>query len=301
MAAALFLQLFFFAFVSAFVHPGLLATDADIRRIQAKLNSQQDPWLSSWNDLISLEYSSASYTNNAVPVVYRDNDGTNTANAELLWHDAAAAFNLALRWKVSGDTQYAEAAARILTAWGETLTSLGGVDDDYLTAGMQGHELANAAELLRDYAPFAESGLTALTDMITTVFLTKNLYFLNHRAGSEHNVKHFFANWELSQLASAIAIAVLTDNQTVFDFAVDYFKHGTGNGAIGNAITNIVSEPSTGKPLGQGQESGRDQGYSGLDFQMLGVIGQQAYNQGEDLYAYDNNRILLGYVLLASQ
>ena len=69
-----------------------------------------------------------------------------------------------------------------------------------------------------------------------------------------------------------IAIAVLTDNQTVFDFVVDYFKHGTGNGAIGNAIMNIVSEPSTGKPLGQGQESGRDQGHSGLDFQMLGVI-----------------------------
>jgi hypothetical protein len=278
-----------------------LINEVDITRIKIKLDAQRDPWLSSWNDLISLEYSSASYTNNAVPVVYRDDEGTNTANAQLLWHDAAAAFNLGLRWKVSGETQYAEAAAKILTAWGETLTSLGDLDDDYLTAGFQGHELANAAELLRDYAPFAKNGLTALTDMMTTVFLTKNLYFLNHRDGSEHNVKHFFANWELGQIASAMAIAVLADNQTVFDFAVDYFKNGTGNGAIGNAITNIVSEPLTGKPLGQGQEAGRDQGHAALDFQMLGVIGQQAYNQGEDLYAYDNNRILLGYVMTAER
>lgn len=300
MAKACLLQLLFCTIISAFLHPGLLVTDADISRIQTKLNSQQDPWLTSWNDLISLEYSSASYTNNAVPLVWRSNEGTNTANAELLWHDAAAAFNLALRWKISKDVQCAEAAAKILTAWGATLTSLGDADDNYLTAGMQGHQLANAAELLRDYIPFAESGLTTLVDMMNTVFLSKNLFFLNHLAPSEHNVKHFFANWELSQIASAIAIAVLSDNQTVFDFAVDYFKHGTGNGAIGNAITNIVSEPLTGKPLGQGQESGRDQGHSGLDFQMLGVIGQQAYNQGEDLYSYDNSRILLGYVLLAA-
>jgi hypothetical protein len=175
------LRLFFLTCVSAFVHPGLLINEVDITRIKIKLDAQRDPWLSSWNDLISLEYSSASYTNNAVPVVYRDDEGTNTANAQLLWHDAAAAFNLGLRWKVSGETQYAEAAAKILTAWGETLTSLGDLDDDYLTAGFQGHELANAAELLRDYAPFAKNGLTALTDMMTTVFLTKNLYFLNHR------------------------------------------------------------------------------------------------------------------------
>lgn len=115
------LQLFFLTCASAFVHPGLLVNEVDITRIKTKLDAQRDPWLSSWNDLISLEYSSASYTNNAVPVVYRDDEGTNTANAQLLWHDAAAAFNLGLRWKVSGETQYAEAAAKILTAWGENL------------------------------------------------------------------------------------------------------------------------------------------------------------------------------------
>ncbi|KAJ5557871.1 hypothetical protein N7513_003457 [Penicillium frequentans] len=209
------------------------------------------------------------YTPQAVATVDRDADGDAAANAYLLWQDAAAAFALALRWKVEGNTSYADAAAAILTSWAETLTSLGTTDDQYLVAGLQGHELANAGELLRDYAPFQQSGLASFNSMMQDVFLEKNIYFLNHLAGSEQNVKHFFANWELAQ-------------------------NGTGNGAINNAITNIVEEPDTGRPLGQGQEEGRDQGHSSLDYALLGVIAQQAWNQGEDLYAYNNSRILLG-------
>lgn len=44
--------------------------------------------------------------------------------------------------------------------------------------------------------------------------------------------------------------------------------------------------------LGQGQESGRDQGHATLDIAHLSVIAQQAWNQGIDLYGYQNNRVL---------
>jgi len=127
---------------------------------------------------------------------------------------------------------------------------------------------------------------------------SENMFFLNHEAGSEHNPKHFFANWELCNMASVMAFGVLTENQTLFDFSVEYFKTGIGNGAINNAISNLVQEPGTGKVIGQPQESGRDQGHTGLDFQLLGVIAQQAWNQGVDLYSYNSSRILLGFVLL---
>ncbi|KAM5344909.1 hypothetical protein ACJ41O_010771 [Fusarium nematophilum] len=285
----LLLFLSFFSVVFAFTHPGLLVTDADIARIKTKLAAKKEPWQSSWDKLTSIPFSSTDYKPNAVAQIFRSENG------ELLWHDAAAAFNLALRWKITGDGQYAETAASILSAWAKELESLtGGGDDAYLTAGLQGYELANAAELLRDYEPFAENELPAFISMMNSIFLPMNVDFLNHVLGSQHNVKHFFANWELSNIASAMAIAVLTDNQTAWDFAVDYFKHGEGNGGINNAITNIVEEPDTGKPLGQGQEAGRDQGHSALVFQLLGAIGQQAWNQGEDLFAYNNSRILLG-------
>lgn len=289
-----FLTLLSVAF--AFTHPGLLVTHQDLSRAKQKIGNQQDPWLSSWNKLTSLKYSSADYVNNAVTTVSRINLDSDVANADLLWHDAAAAFNLAIRWKISGNDSYAAAAAAILSAWGEKLERLGGGDEAYLLAGLQGYEMANAGELLRDYAPFAQDGLSTFTTMMTTVFLPMNVDFLNHVLGSEHNVKHFFANWELANVASAMAIAVLADNQTAWNFAIDYFKNGSGNGAINNAVTNIVDEPDTGRPLGQGQESGRDQGHSALDFQLLGAIGQQAWNQGEDLFAYNQSRLLLGYV-----
>lgn len=86
----------------------------------------------------------------------------------------------------------------------------------------------------------------------------------------------------------------MSDNQTAIDQAITYFKEGEGNGALNNTIWTIHEEDDTGKPLGQGQEAGRDQGHSLLDFGLLGVLAQQAYNQGEDLFALWDNRILAG-------
>jgi hypothetical protein len=279
---------------SGFVHPGLLVSDSDVARAQEKIKANQDPWTTSWNTLTSLSFSDASYTPSPVSHVYRSAWYDNAENAELLWHDVAAAFNLALRWKMTQNVSFADSASNILHAWATTLNAIDGGDDKYLTAGLQGYELANAAELLRDYEPFTANVLPAVVEMANNIFVPMHYRWLNHEEPSEHNILHFFANWELCNIASAMAMGVLTDNKTVWDFAVNYFKTGDGTGAINNAITNIVEEPGTGTLLGQGQESGRDQGHSALDIQLLGVIGQQAWNQGEDLFAYNDSRILRG-------
>ncbi|KAJ5205256.1 Chondroitin AC/alginate lyase [Penicillium cf. griseofulvum] len=260
-------------FVAGFVHPGLLVSDSDISRSQKKIKANQDPWITSWNTLTSLSFSDASYTPSPVEVVYRGTWDGHMENAKLLWHDVAAAFNLGLRWKIFQNTSFADAASNILHAWATNLTAIDGGDDKYLTAGLQGYELAKAAELLRDYQPFVDNVLPAVE-------------------ASEHNILHFFANWELCNVASAMAMAVVTDNQTVWDFAVNYFKAGEETGGINNAIINIVEEPGTGALLGQGQESGRDQGHSALDIQLLSVIGHRIlrgteyfgrYNLGNDV------------------
>lgn len=290
--------LFFVALLplaSSFVHPGLLVTDSDITRAQQKIKANADPWTTSWNVRPD---PSAFLRRQLHPFACQRRlperlDG-NVANAENLWHDVAAAFNLALRWKISSDTTFADTASNILHAWATKLTALGGGDDKYLTAGLQGYQLANAAELLRDYEPFATKVLPSVIDMVNTVFIPMHYKWLRHEEPSQHNILHFFANWELCNVASAMAMGVLTDNQTVWDFAVEYFKEGEGTGSIHNAITDIVEEPGTGAPLGQGQEAGRDQGHSALDVQLLAVVGQQAWNQGEDLFALNDSRILRG-------
>jgi hypothetical protein len=46
--------------------------------------------------------------------------------------------------------------------------------------------------------------------------------------------------------------------------------------------------------LGQWQESGRDQGHTAMGMGLMGAICEMAWNQGVDLYGYDDNRFLKG-------
>lgn len=90
------------------------------------------------------------------------------------------------------------------------------------------------------------------------------------------------------------ATGVLSDNATMVSETIDYFKTGEGNGAIENAIWELHEEEGSGKILGQNQEAGRDHGHATLVLALISVLAQQSYNQGEDLFAYLENRILAG-------
>jgi hypothetical protein len=94
-----------------------------------------------------------------------------------------------------------------------------------------------------------------------------------------------------------LSIGVLSDNRTIYEEGIEYFKNGAGNGQIQNAIWKIYTVD--GQALGQGQEAGRDQGHAMLDFALLGAIAQMAYNQGDDLFGYLDNIILAGFVALS--
>ena len=63
---------------------------------------------------------------------------------------------------------------------------------------------------------------------------------------------------------------------------------GAGNGSIAHAIPFLHGD------LGQWQESGRDQGHTVMGVGLLGTICEMAWNQGVDLYGYDDNRFLKG-------
>jgi hypothetical protein len=82
---------------------------------------------------------------------------------------------------------------------------------------------------------------------------------------------------------------VLCDDTVLFNEAVNYFKSGNGTGQIDRLCNNLYE----GNPvLGQGQESGRDQGHATLCISLVGAFCQIAYNQGVDLFAYKNNKVL---------
>lgn len=75
---------------------------------------------------------------------------TNLAN------DAAAAYQLALRWKLSDEAEYGDAAKTILNAWAKNCKGIyrengSLIDPNELLIAIQAYQLANAAEILRGY------------------------------------------------------------------------------------------------------------------------------------------------------
>jgi hypothetical protein len=268
-----------------FVHPGLLHRQADLDRMEAKVAAGAEPWLSGWKRLAANSHSAATYAARPVDTLYR---GTGTPeNYARLFNDAAAAYALALRWHVSGSAEHGEAALRILDAWSAQLKQISGTSDKYLAAGIYGYQLANAAELMRGHPGWAGADFRRFQEMLLAVFLPLNRDFLARHNGA--CISHYWANWDLVNMASLLAIGVLCDRRELFDEAVAYFKGGAGNGAVDKAIWFL--HPGG---LGQFQESGRDQGHSLLGIGMLGIICEMAWNQGVDLYGHDDNRVLKG-------
>lgn len=275
------------AAVAAFVHPGLLHTEADFARMREKVAAQAEPWLSGWNVLAANGFTSLTRTPNPQTTIYRGSDGVHAENYGILYRDVAATYGCALRWKVSGDTAYADKAVQYLNAWGATLAGIGGDTNAALAAGIYGYEFANAAEIMRGYAGWGGADLAQFQAMMRKVF-----YPINHDFLARHNnteATHYWANWDLCNLASILAIGVLCDDRALFDEAIGYFRNGAGNGAISQAVYYV--HPGY---LGQWQESGRDQGHNTLGIALGGAICEMAWNQGVDLYGEDNNRFLAG-------
>jgi hypothetical protein len=268
----------------AFIHPGLLHSDADFARMKEHLHEK--PWDDGWEKLIANPHSSLAWTPRPVAVVVRGR-GALPQNYGLLYNDIAAAYACALRWRISGDHLYADKSVEIMNVWSAKLTKLTGTTDVYLLAGFDGYEFSNTAEIMRSYDGWKPEDFARFQAMMLNVFYPINHDFLmRHNGGA---IDHYWANWDAGNMASMIAIGVLCDRRDIYNEAVDYFKHGGGNGAIEHAVYYIHPDG-----LGQWQESGRDQGHTVLGIGAIGAFCEMAWKQGDDLYGYDNNRFLAG-------
>jgi hypothetical protein len=270
-----------------FVHPGLLHSAEDFARMRTKVEKKEQPWLAGWQKLIGNRHSSLMWKPNPQPIVYRGADGHHPENYSVLFNDAAAAYALALRWKISGDDAYAEKALEILNVWASTLTAIQGTSDRYLASGIYGYQLANAAEILRDCGKWRPADFVRFQQLLLTVFYPMNHDFLAHHNGAK--IDHYWANWDLANMDSMLAIGVLTDRRDIYNEALEYFRHGPGNGAIGHLVWKVYDGG-----IGQVQESGRDQGHAMLCIALVGTLCQMAWNQGDDLFGDDHNKVLQG-------
>ncbi len=274
---------------NAFVHPGILHTQADIDRMMARVNADESPWIDSWNRLINNSHAQLNYTPDPQEYVCCGGNGCPDGESFIqLANDCAAAYQCALRYRISGDMAYAEKAIQIMNRWVETFIEFTGDSNMKLRAGLYGYQFAAAAELMRGYSGWSSTDFNNFKDMMLNKFyIPHNRDFLDRHNGTCFD--HYWANWDLANMTSCLAIAILCDDQDKFDHAIEYFKSGIGTGQIDRLVNNLYD----GDPvLGQCQESGRDQGHATLCISLIGAFCQIAYNQGQDMFAYKNNKVL---------
>lgn len=292
-------------------HPCMLHSQEDINDVKGKLTVS--PWKEAYDHLLQSVYAQSSYREGTAALLdgyLKRMDQKNWSakypdysNYTALMRDAAAAYQLALRYTLSGDTQYADAAVNVLNAWKKNckgFLKLEGYvdkipDPNEILMEIQAHQMANAAELLRNYEGWQSQDFEEFKTWMKDTFYSVAITYLKNHLGSQGTM-HAWLNWDLANLTSVLSIGILCDDNYMINFAINYFKNEDGLfaevGNVKNAIPFIHQDPDSDELLGQCEESGRDQGHGTLCVALLGTFCQMAYNVGEDLFAYDNYRAL---------
>ncbi len=267
----------------AFVHPGILQTQAGLDFVRQRLAAGEEPWTSALKSLRSSEYARLDYQPSIIPVI---NPHDKTVGS--LMKDGTAAYAHALLWCLTGERAHADKAIQILDTVGGKLQSIevGRNDQGRVTAGFTGGQYANAAELIAHYrqpdgtsANWPQASADKFKGMLLNVFYPRLKGFK----------PEFNGNWDACMMASMMAISVYSDRHDLFNDALAYYLNGKGNGAITHYI----------HPHGQNQESGRDQVHGQMGLAALAACCEIAKNQGVDLYSAANNRLATGYEYMA--
>ena len=303
-----------------FVHPGALVTQSDIDRAKKMIFEDKDNYMvRAWQILCDNQYSQSGVATWPTTYVQRGLSGDNYMNAA---RGAAMAFQNALRWKISGDRAHADAAVRILMQWCDVTEAVTGNTNISLAAGLYGYGFANAAELMRDYDGWSREDFDRFKEWMVRVWYNPSIDFLRRRHDTWMNFRHpdrgerpghYWSNWGLCNVLCVMSIGILCDDVHMYNQGVSFYKYdhqGTFvedrtktpmiyndgcNEFIGNLVPIMM--PDKRGPfgyLGQMQESGRDQGHTVMALCCALDVCQIGFNQGDDLYAYMNDRIAAG-------
>lgn len=270
-----------FSFAGQFVHPGLLHNMADLERMKgAVANKFGRPYLS-YQLLQGSNRSSASY-NMAGPYQFLTRDATVTVNGvgggavkNGVEADFLAAYYNALMYSITGNEAHAQKSVQIIDAYAATSTAIIGVDAEL--NGLYGFMLANAAELMRaTYSAWPVEKQQQCATMLKQVFypVLQNFKPCSH------------GNWDIICMKALMAIAIYSNDTSMFNRVVTYFYHGEGNGSIDNYVISAA---------GQLQESNRDQPHVMLALGSMAELAEMGIKQGIDLYSASGNALLRGY------
>ena len=268
----------------SFPHPCAMYSADDFSRVKASLDAgtAPDAVKQEFEALKNNTYSSLSRTPSPQELIVRGDatdTGIDSENYVYAMRDAAAAYQTALLWKLTDDEAYAKKSVEILNAWAGKCKKIKSNDaNQMLAAGCQGYTFACAAEIMTTYSGWAMADQDVYKQWMVDVFAAKNKDFLENHCGANNCSLHYWSNWDLVNLASYLAIGILTEDCDMVDYVVDYFYEGAGNGCIKNFVQGTFDDPlGSGEQICQNQESGRDQGHAEMSAMVLANLAQMAY------------------------
>ena len=257
----------------AFVHPGMAQSGEDLEYMKEMITKGVEPWKTAFENL--KKETNPDFKTQAVSYVSVGPYGANSIGGREFSESATAACNLALMWYITKDKVYAGKAIDILNAWSYKLKSFDG-NNAKLNVGLSGYYYLNAAEILNcTDSGWEEKDREQFRRMALTVFYPTIEDFFTEANG----------NWDASIISIMFCIAVFTDNQDIFNRALERFYRGPGN----SGITKYIY------PGGQCQEATRDWGHVQLGIGEFAKAAQTAYNQGIDLYSVAEDRLAQGF------
>ena len=310
-----------------FRHPGGLHTQADFDRIKRQLEEKDPIVVEAYEKLKNAEYARSDIQTYPVEVIVRGgSSGQNYINAA---RGATMAYQNALRWKIEGTKANANAAVRILMAWARTCKLVSGDSNWALAAGLYGYQFAQAAELMRDYEGWSREDFETFKQWMLTVWYPGNINFLRGRNGTWENYVgnqggirpgHYWSNWPLCNALAVLSIGILCDDVFIYNQGMSFMKYDqvgtfqdprTANPILSDGCTEFIgnlivttseSALETGAygKLGQMQESGRDGGHAAMALGLAVDICKLAWNQGDDLFSYMDNRMAAGIEFVAA-
>lgn len=314
-----------------FRHPGGLHTNADFERIKAQLAAGNEKVTKAYNILKNAEFAQPTCATWPVENIIRGGgSGQNYINAA---RGATIAYQNALRWKIEGNEACAKHAVDVLMAWANTCKGIGGDSNFALAGGLYGYEFAQAAELMRDYEGWKAKDFETFKRWMLDLWYptimrfqrSRNDTWRNWRYDASHGGQrpgHYWSNWGLCNTLALMSVGILCDDVFIYNQAMSYYKYDQAelakanypwpwapentetdkyNGGLNEYIDNLVphvaeyaGETGAYGKVGQMQETGRDQGHAQMAAGLAVDICQTAWNQGDDLYSYHDNRIAAG-------
>ena len=262
------------SFAQKFIHPGIGQTSADLEYMKKQVLAGEQPWKDAFDRLkaaTNLQFEVKPYTH-----VLRGPYGKPNIGGDDLSKGSDMAYNCAIMWYITNEKAYAAKAIEIINAWAPVVWDFD-YNDAKLLAGWTGHQLCNAAEILR----YTDSGwqqkdIDRFTEMLMTVYYPLMRFYYPQANG----------NWDGAIIHSILAIAIFTDNREMFNNATDHFLHAPVNGSMFKYIY----------PGGQCQESMRDQAHVQLGLGEFAGAAKIAFTQGVDFFSIADNRIALRHL-----